>query len=181
MTTRKQGLRAALRKRAARTTVYRMPLVEFPIIVEKQNAVAAASQTLMAGEALRYREGDREDILAAIEKANAAHEKAKADLEQCFHQIVFRGMPEDEFDLMVAAYDPTEKELDEAKAKGEEQPMFGRRIYPHLLERCAQDSELSAAEWAEELAGWEKGDRREVEAKVLEANVRSFATALSFV
>lgn len=180
MTKQAKGLRAALKDRKTRTTFYDMPLEEYGVCRERARALSVATQTLAAAEALSMRESD-EEIRQAVESSRKAVEAARRELDGCFHRIVFKGLPESDFDALVQLHPPTNAQIEEAKERGDEMPLYNEAsFYPALLEHCAQDSELSAAEWADELAGWTRAERRDIQSKALEANVRSYATALSF-
>lgn len=181
--TQKKGLRAALKERKTRTTWYDMPVEEFSVCQERARALSMATQTLAAAEALTQREGrEREDVRDALQQARDAVDAARKELNACFHRITFRGLPEAEFDALVQLHPPTNAQLEEAQEKDQDPPLFNEEtLYPALLEVCAQDSELSAEEWREELKNWTRAERRDIRAKVMEANVRSYATALSFV
>jgi hypothetical protein len=176
-----KGLRAALKERKVRETWYDMPLEEYAVCAERARNLSMATQTVAAAEALLMRESN-EETRTALEQARSAAGKAQEEVNACFHRITFRGLPEKEFDALVQLYPPTNEAIEKAKEDGDEMPLFDEEtFYPALLEHCAQDSELSAAEWREELQTWTRAERRDIRAKAMEANVRSYATALSFV
>lgn len=179
-----RGLREALRKRQKRVTIYRVPLISFEEASELRAAIQQARMTVQAGELVEKRsaDGDKASIDEALTRARAELAAAEQRLEEGFYEIRFAGLPSDEFDALVQLHPPTEQQLETSALKRDDPPTWNdETFYPALLEACAVDSELSAAEWSEELAGWEKPERVEIQQKCLEANLRSFDRALSFV
>lgn len=182
MTRKPHGVREALQRRQVRTTHYDLPLVAFEDAQAKAQDLAIAEQTITAAEFLIAQEPHRPDVDDALKVARATRDAARKARDACFHRITFAGLPEDDFDAMVQLHPPTADQIRAAQAKGEDPPLWDSdTLIPDLLEHCSQDSELTAAEWAVELKGWTRGERQDIAAKVLEANIRSFATALSFV
>lgn len=177
-----RGLREALKKRKVKTTVYRIPLVPLEEAQQIRSELDLARQTVSAGEFLKAQgEAPQPDVLQAIAAAGEAVKDLESRLEACFFKVEFRGLPAEDFDALVQMHPPTEDQLDEARRKGEEPAMWNEEtFYPELLERCAVSSELSAAEWVEELKTWPRAERSEIRSRALEANVRSYTTALGF-
>lgn len=179
-TRKPRGLREALAKRQTRELAYPLPVVPYEEAQQRQQRVTEASQTVTAGRYLHTRENSPE-TKKAVEQAEKALAKAEKERDECFHPIRLRGIPEEDFDLLVQMHPPTEEQLSKAARASEEPPLWNEEtLLPALLEHCAQESELSAAEWDAELAGWTRGERRQILQLALDVNIRSYASALTF-
>lgn len=180
-TRRPRGLREALNKRQVKTTTYRLPIKPLEEAQKIKSELDMARQTAQAGEFFKAREGDTQEVRDAIASAEEAVKQLEKDLATCFYEVQFRGLPAEEFDALVQLHPPTEEQIAEAREKQQEPPLWNETtFYPALLETCAVSSELSAAEWVEELKKWERAERAEIRSRALEANVRSYGTALGF-
>lgn len=176
-----RGLRAALKQRVTNETEYRLPIRPLPEVQAIHEELKQARGMAAAGEFLKAKNGNTEEIERTVEAAKVAAEQLQAKFDACFYIVRFRPLPADDFDALVQLHPPKEGEISEAQQAGEEPPLWhDATFYPDLLERCAVNSELTAEEWALELASWSRAERKEVQAKALEANVRGFGTALSF-
>lgn len=178
-----RGLRAALKQRVSNQTIYRVPIVPLAEAQRLQREVQSAEQVVQAGQYLQSREGGtNQEVVDGIRAAEKTRDKLQRELDACFYEVRFVGLPADEFDALVQMHPPLDADVREAQGKGDEPPLWNDdTFYPQLLEACAVSSELSAEEWATELKSWTRAERKEVQAKALEANVRSYGTALSFV
>jgi hypothetical protein len=180
-TRKPRGLREALQRRQVKTTTYSLPLVPLEQVAEIKGELDLARQTVNAGEFLKAQSGDTEEVKTAIAAAQQAVKDLEKRFDACFYKVEFVGLPADEFDALVLTHPPTQDQIDEAQRKREDPPLWNEdSFYPELLERCAASSELSAAEWVEELRTWTRAERGELRRAALEANVRSFNTSLSF-
>lgn len=181
-TPRPRGLRQALKKRVPHETEYRLPLAPLAEVKALHAELQQAEQTAAAGAYLRQKNPERvEEVTRAVEAAQEAAQELRKRYDACFYIVKFRPLPSDEFDALVQLHPPTEAQLLRAREAGEDLPIWNEdTFYPELLERCAVNSDLSAAEWVEELRGWSKAERGEVRSRALEVNVRAFGTALSF-
>jgi hypothetical protein len=184
--TKHRSLRAALKNRVTNETEYRVPLVPIAEARRVWEELSQARQTAQAGEFLRAKErgeggAPSADIERAISAAEASAEQLQKRFDDMFYIVRFRAMPSDDFDALVQLHQPTDGEVQEATEQRVDKPLWNDlTFYPELLERCAVNSELSAEEWAEELKGWTRAERKEVQARALEANIRSYSTALGF-
>lgn len=182
MAQRKGGLRAALKERKVRRSNYDLPVVEFEVAQKAANDVTLARSTLQATNFLIARgTGDLGELTAARSAAESELEKAEEALSACFHRIWLQAIPEQEFDALVNAHPATAEQVETARERGEEIPVWNEETFPYeLLEHCVQDSELSAAEWETELAGWERPEKRELIQRCIAVNIRSFNASLDF-
>lgn len=83
-------------------------------------------------------------------KAEAALEAAQAERDACFYRIEFRGLGLTEYDALVKLHPPT-------KAQEADKWLWNPDTFGYaLLEAAAVASDLTAEDWAEELADEEK-------------------------
>jgi len=109
-----------------------------------------------------------EEHLTALQERVA---QAQAALDACCEWLVFHGLQADEFEALVQEHPPGE-DADPDDAYDE------ATFVPALLAACCQDSDLTAEEWAEELAGHNPAERRELIDAVMEANTRTWSSSL---
>lgn len=107
------------------------------------------------------------------ERAQRLLDEALAARGECFHRIWFRGLGHTEFDALVALHPPTD-EQDGASWNSE-------TFIPGLLAACVVDGDLTAEEWAAELADetrWSASERRAVISMALAAQRQTMADAV---
>jgi hypothetical protein len=107
-------------------------------------------------------------------KALEVLEKAQADRDACFHRIWFRSLGHNEFDALVALH-PAQDHQDG------DLPWDPHTFDFALLAACTVDSDLTAEEWAAELADeqrWSGPDRRRVISMALAAQRQTLADAV---
>lgn len=181
-TQKPRGLRAALKDRKVRKTYYDIPIVDHEVAQKASEELDVVKNVERAGEYLLSREPENaEQLQQAVEAAQREIEKATERLHDCFYRVWFVGMPEKDFDKLVNDFPPSDEQKAEARLRGEDEPVWDEDEFPfHLLERCAQESELTAEEWKAETESWTKAERRELIARVVECNIRSFSSTISF-
>jgi len=179
--TRKPRLREALKKRTTKKTFYDIPQVEHEVAQKAAEDLVLAKNTVRAAQFLQAREGKRDDIVEALAAAQREVEAAQQRVDDCFFRVWFVGMREDNFDALVNAHPPTDEQREQARKAGEEEPIWNEDVLPfELLEHCAQESDLTAEQWREEIEGWTRAEKAEILSRVLDCNVRSFRASLSF-
>jgi hypothetical protein len=178
---RPRSVSEALKRRKTRTSRYRIPLEEHVEMMRRAKLVEEARNTIAAGIYLQNQRPDDPSIVDAVDKAKQELGVAQKALDACFHDIVFEGIPEREFDKLVQAFPPPADQVEKAKEAGEEMPMWDEQEFPlALLERCTLESDLSMEQWREELATWSHAERQEIVARVLDCNLRSFSHNVDF-
>lgn len=109
-----------------------------------------------------------EDHVAALSERIA---QAQGALDACCEWLVFHGLDSVSFEELVQAHPPAEDaNLEDAYDEA--------TFVPALIAACCQDSDLTADEWAAELAGLNPAERRELIDAVMEANTRTWSSAL---
>lgn len=160
-------LRAALAKKTTLRTYFDLSVVDSEDVEAAQRQVDVARQ-LVAATLLS-------DDPAVTDRAEAALEQAQAGLSECFHRLWFRGLGYDEFDALVALHPPTD-------AQRADDWLWNPETFNYaLLEACAVDSDLTAAEWEAELADaerWSRADRTRVIGMALAANQQTMSDAV---
>lgn len=113
----------------------------------------------------------RDDDLAEYE---AAEQAAKDTLAACFFRLRFRNMPAHEFEALVGEHEASEEDAEQGEVWDRE------GLTPALLAACAVDSDLTAEEWATELASerWNAADKLAVYRAALDANIKTRSAGL---
>lgn len=144
----KSPLRDALNRKSVTRTHYDMPTASTEEINAARNALDRAGQVAVATLM-----SDDPDIRARGESALA---EAQRGLSACFHRIWFRPIGLTEFDALVTEHPPSAAQRKEGHAWNPDTFSFA------LLATACEDSDLTAEEWAEELADenkWPAPDR----------------------
>jgi hypothetical protein len=163
----KNPLREALAKKTTLRTHFDISIVDSEEVEAAQRSVTVAQQ-LVAATLLH-------DDPAVRARADKALADARATRDACFHRIWFRGLPLEEFDALVALHPPTEEQHREKWIWNPDTFNYA------LLAECAVDSDLTAEEWAEELADgdrWTRADRTKIISTCLAANQQTMADAV---
>ena len=180
-TQKPRGVREALKNRKVKKSYYDIPQVEHEVVERLAEELVLAKNTVRAGEYLGSREPTNKEVAEATAKAKREVAAAQKKVDACYYRVWFVGMPEKEFDALVNAHPSTDEQRQRAKEKGEEQPVWNEETFPYaLLERCAQESDLTAADWEEEVTGWAAAEKAEIIRRVLDCNLRSFSSDLVF-
>lgn len=140
------SLRDALAKKRRRETFYDLEIAD---PTEPRERYEAARQTVRLAS-LRRGEDSPE---AEAAKADVA--AARTDWLDCTYRIVFRNLPADEYEALVAAHPPSKEQ------EGKDDLWDQTTFIPALLAACAVDSDLSEGDWTEELKSerWPVADR----------------------
>jgi hypothetical protein len=178
MTGRKVSpLRKALAAKQVLTTYYDLPLVPRATIDKLIPPLEEARRSLLVAP---YTNGTATQKKAAVNKAAAAVEDAKAKLDACFYRVEFRGLPgDDDLDALINAYPATPEQIEKAKAagaEGDDVPQIDMDPFNvAYLHACVVDSDLTEDEWREELWSdrWTPADRRAIFDRVHQANQRA--------
>lgn len=193
-----KGLRQALAEKKVRRTHYDIPVVESDVadaagfrVSEARNLVRASRLTLARVKGTE----DEADVAAAVEESEKHLAEAEADYAACFYRVHFRGLPEVDFNaLQNAVPEPEEPEALPADASDEQREAHAAAQVAYeaasdaaeddfifaLMEACADDSDMTADEWREELSSprWSKPDRAAIRRAAVEANVREFSATV---
>ena len=180
-TQKARGVRDALKNRKIKKSYYDIPQVEHEEVEALAEELVLAKNTVRAGEFVLAREPGNAEVKQAIAKAKREVLAAQKKIDACYYRVWFFGLPEKQFDALVNAHPSTEEQRARAKEKGEEQPVWNEETFPYaLLELCAQESDLTAADWEAEVSTWSAAERSEIVRKVLDCNLRSFSSDLVF-
>jgi hypothetical protein len=103
----------------------------------------------------------------AIDAARASFEEARAALQACLHRVHFTNLEPDVFEALIGVHPPTKAQRDEGDRWNEV------TFRPALIAACAVDSDMTDADWAEELGSkrWSHADRDEIFGAALAANI----------
>lgn len=160
-------LRAALAKKTSLRTFFEIAVVDSETVETAQRRVDIARQ--MSAATLLT-----EDT-AVREKADEALASAQAERDACFHRIWFRGLSLDEFDALVALHPPTDEQRNDDWTWNPDTFNYA------LLEAATVDGDLTAQEWADELADgdrWTRADRTQLINMCLAAQRQTMADAI---
>lgn len=160
-------LRKALAAKTTLRTYFDVAIVDTETVEAAQRQVAVAEQ-LVAATLLSE---DQE----VTSKAQAMLDQAKARRDECFHRIWFRGLSEVDFDALVALHPPTDAQRKDGWAWNVETFNYA------LIEACAVDSDLTAAEWEAELSDadrWTRADKVQLVNAALACNRQTMADAV---
>lgn len=135
-------LRAALNAKTSLHTFHEVAIVPQPQIEAAKRRLDVARQLVAA--TLMHEDPD------VRAKAEQAHDTAQTERDACFYRIEFRGLGLTEFDALVKLHPPTKEQSDNKWLWNPETFDFA------LLEHATVDSDLSAEEWAAELADEER-------------------------
>jgi len=157
-------LRKALAKKRVREEVYRFAIADDTAARKKLDEANKAK--LLAGIGK-----NTEDELSR--KFEAEVDAAQAELDACYEPIVFRGISDKAFEALVAEHPPVGDDKEKAAWNVE-------TFRPALIAACAVDADLTAEEWAEELASerWTKADLNEIFSAAVRANTRTVSEGL---
>jgi HEPN domain-containing protein len=111
---------------------------------------------------------------AETDELKAAQQAAEDALQACYYRLRFRNMPAHEFEALVGEHEASKEEAE----KGEVWDREG--LTPALLAACTVDSDLTAEEWAAELASerWNAADKLGVYRAALDANIKQRSSVL---
>lgn len=157
---KRSALRSALAAKTSLRTHFDIAQADTEVIEEAQRRLNAAQQLEMATTL-------HEDEAVKARAAQAVTE-ARAARDALFHRVWCRGLGLDEFDALVALHPATAEEAQSGLA-------WGAGFDMALLAACAEDSDLTADEWASELAGWTLPERRRAIAAALDAQRQTLA------
>lgn len=161
------SLRAALAAKKSLRTHFDLAIVDGDVIEAAQRRLEVARQ--MAAAVMLQ---DDPDVTARADEVLA---RAEAERDACFHRIYFRGLHETEFDALVQLHPPTAEQAADQWLWNPDTFNLG------LLEACAVDSDLTAQEWAEEIADverWTRADKKQLISMCLAANQQTMADAV---
>lgn len=153
-------LRAALAAKTRLETSYRIPVRPTEEIEAAGRKVALARQVL-AGAALVS------DEAATLAQTKA--DEALAAYEACFHKVRFVGLTEEDFDALVQLHPPTPEQA------AEDHLWHPDTFQWALVEACAQDSDLTAAEWQAEVSSWERAEKLKFLSTAMDCNRRTLS------
>lgn len=162
-------LRAALAAKTSLHTFYEMSIVPQEQIEAAKRRLDVARQ-LLASTLIH----DDPNVRAKAEKTHAA---AQAERDACFHRIEFRGLGYTEFDALVGLHPATPAQAKDPKHVAWNPETFNAA----LLEAATVDSDLTAQDWAEELADedrWPAPDRSRLINTCLQAQRQTMADAV---
>lgn len=159
------GLRDAL-GRKQRTETHFDLVVADPTEAEHALRVAVAEVRLA-----RLRE--EPEVLAEAERVEQA---AREAFDACHFRLTFVNLPPHEFEELVSEHAATPEQAKDGD------PWNRVKLAPELLARCTVDSDLTAEEWAAELASerWSAADALAVYRRALDANVKPRSVAVPF-
>jgi hypothetical protein len=123
------------------------------------------AQQMQAATMLHDDEAVRTKAVKVVAEAQAAR-------DACFHRIWFRSLGDVEFDALVALHPPLPGQDADRLAWNP------TTFEPALLEACVVDSDLTAEEWADELADesrWSGPDKRAVSRAAMAAQRQTLA------
>lgn len=143
--------------------------VRHPIWVADPTAAAARLEEARARLLLAGIGKSEDDEL--VQRLQAEVDEARAALDACKEELVFVG-------LLPVAY---EKLLQAHPRKDGAHPddVYDEETFiPALLAACCQDSDLTAEEWAAELATLQAGEKSELTAAVMDANLTTWSAAI---
>lgn len=109
-----------------------------------------------------------------VAEAEAAEQAAREALAACFHRLRFHNLPAHEFEALVGEHEASPEDAEQGE-------VWNRKtLTPALLAACAVDSDLTAEEWAAELASerWNAADLLGVYRAALDANVKQRSASL---
>lgn len=163
-------LRAALQAKTSLRTFHEIAIVPQEQIEAAKRRLDVANQMVVATLL-----NDDPDVR---EKADAALAAAQAERDACFHRIEFRGLGLDDFDDLVQLHPATpEQEKDPDYTVAWNRPAFDYA----LLAEATVDSDLTAEDWAEELADttrWPAAERARLINTCLAAQRQTMADAI---
>lgn len=143
------------------------------IAVRPAEDVAAAQRKLELARQMQAATMLTEDD-AVRDKAVQVVEKIQAERDACFHRIWFRSLGDNEFDALVTLHPPVDGPHGDLA--------WNPETFDYaLLEACVVDGDLTAAEWADELADeqrWSGPDKRRLLAMAFAAQRQTLADAV---
>lgn len=159
-------LREALAAKTNLRTYHDIPVRPAEDIAAAQRKLEVARQ-LQAATML----SEDEDVRA---KSARVIEEMQAERDACFHRIWFRSLGHNEFDALVALHPAPEGQDDDT-------PWDTRTFEYALLAACVVDGDLTADDWATELADeqrWSGPDKRRMIAMAFAAQRQTMADAV---
>lgn len=166
-----KGVRAALKRRKVARAHFDLVVGDgdLPALVAVWEQ-AKADQRL-ADLAARRKRDDPDAMVHEVAAAAAeAVTAAEAAISEQVERVWFRALPGPEFEKIRIEHP--------APPEGEPEPDVWSRV-PALAAACAEDSDLSVEEWAEEIAGWSRADYLELSRLLHDLQARSSNAALA--
>lgn len=158
------AFRARLKAKKHRTTTYDMVIVEDQIVDTAESHLVGAERDLRRANV----GGDDTDIATAEQAVELARQQVRA----CYDTLQFRSLPSHEFEALISAHEPTKQQQKDGAQWNND------TFSPALLAACTVDSDLSEADWAEELTSWSVADRNAIFTAALSANVTARSLTL---
>ncbi len=152
------GVRDVLAAKRVRETHYMLPVAD---TAEAERRFEDAWRVLLSAQQAGKAEPK---TIARLERAV---DKAREAYQACFHKLSFRPMDPAEFDALLSEH-TNDEDVD------------WHALAPPLLAACTVDSDLSAEEWAAELASgrWSSADVMGVARAAFDANGRAYTVGV---